>query len=96
MRWYDEFDALASCLEGLRALSRRERARVVGGALEVISAVRPGFLDEHVASFPLHRRRWYDDDSAETWMLFHALERADATLREAVTAHLFEQMVVAA
>lgn len=98
MRWYDAYGVLASCLEGLRELDRWRRAEVVAGAIDVIASMAPGFFDERVAEFPLHvgRRRWYDDDGPETWMLFHGLEQASPEVRDAVTAYLLTEAVAAA
>jgi hypothetical protein len=99
MRWYDSDEVLRTCLDNLRYLDPSARRAAVTAAVDAIEGVAPGFLDAHVASFelPLHgRRRWYDDEDAETWLLFHGLERATPRCRDAVVAELLARVVGAA
>ncbi len=99
MRWYDRDEALRSCLDGLRFLPPRARRQAVAAAIDTIEAQVPGFIDEHVDGFdlPAHgRRRWYDDDDPETWMLFHGLELADVEVRRAVVVVLIDRVVMPA
>ena len=91
MRWYDDDELLRTCLDGLRELSAEGRHHAVTAAIGVMAGMAPGFMDEHVAEFdlPSHgNRRWYDDDDADTWLLFHALEQSDEVVRGAVALEL--------
>jgi len=99
MRWYDSDEVLRTCLDNLKHMDATARRAAVAAAVDAIEATAPGFLDRHVLEFELPlqgRRRWYDDDGAETWLLFHGLEKASGACRDAVVAELLARVVGAA
>lgn len=99
MRWYDSDEVLRTCLDNLKFMDATARQAAVAAAVDAIEATAPGFLDRHVLDFELPmegRRRWYDDDGAETWLLFHGLEKANRDCRDAVVAELLARVVGAA
>jgi len=96
MRWYDSDEVLRTCLDSLKFLGPDARHGAVAAAMDAIEEVTPGFMDAHVGGFDLPslgRRRWYDDDDAETWLLFHGLEKAPPAVRDAVVAELLARVV---
>ncbi len=96
MRWYDSDEVLRTCLDSLKHLGPDARHGAVAAAVDAIEAVTPGFLGAHVGEFnlpSLGRRRWYDDADAETWLLFHGLEKAPKEGRDAVVAELLARAV---